>query len=119
MRHLPALLLLLPLTAMADPPPGHPSAQEGSAILGLPQAKTPADLIHRGKVISAMDANQYTYIEVETDKGPLWLAAPLVRVKPGDWIRYSDGGLTHQWYSKLLKRSFDTILFVDRAVVEQ
>ncbi|MDH5590212.1 MAG: hypothetical protein OEZ65_12060 [Gemmatimonadota bacterium] len=67
---------------------------------------------NRGRVIQAMDAGGYTYVEVETEAGTLWLAAPLTQVAEGDAVAWLDGNVMTDFTSRTLERTFPTILFV-------
>lgn len=72
-------------------------------------------LSRTGTVLTHLDANEYTYLEVDEDGRRLWLAAPRTAVADGARIRFPDGVAMKDFYSKLLRRSFDAVLFV-RAV---
>ncbi len=92
-------------------PPGHPSMDmkgKGAADAQLPQ---------KAKVLSTIDAPPYTYLEVTQNKKTLWLAANAVPVKKGDVIRFDDGMTMTNFHSKMLNRTFPSILFVNRVVV--
>jgi hypothetical protein len=80
--------------------------------LGLPDSAATA-LPHWGVVEQAIDSNQYTYVEVRTEAGSRWLAVPRVSLAAGSPIRYGDGVRMTNFYSKVLKRSFAEILFVN------
>lgn len=98
--------LLWTAGAQAATPPGHPAA-----------AAVEAELPNKGKVISAIDASQYTYIEVAQDKKVLWLAAPAITVKKNNIIRFEDGAEMTNFHSKSLNRTFPSIRFVNHVVV--
>lgn len=121
MKSIAALLVLSALVAstasIAAPPPGHPSADAAADMLQLPKETPVTDLPHKGKVISAIDTNQYTYIEVAQDQKTLWLAAPTVAVKKDNVIRFEDGAEMTNFYSKTLNRTFPSIMFISRVVV--
>ncbi len=87
-------------------PPGHP-------------APVPAEiqLSNNGKVLDVLDSDMYTYLQVTSEKGPLWLAAYKTSVAKGAIVRYSNGIMMSKFYSKALKRTFDLIVFVDRLEV--
>lgn len=109
--------LAVSLSAQAAPPPGHPSPAAAAEMMQLPQHTPDAELTEKGKVLSAIDANEYTYIEVEQDKKTLWLAAPTVAVKKGNVVRFEDGAVMTDFRSKLLDRTFPSIMFVSRVVI--
>jgi len=77
-----------------------------------------AEFANKGKVLDTMDASIYTYIQVTSDKGPVWLATTTTRVSKGDTISYPDDGVVmSNFTSKSLNRKFDRIIFVDRMSV--
>lgn len=102
--------LVLVTSAQAAPPPGHPSTDQAAKLLGLPQQQA---MPYEGRVLEAIDSNQYTYILVE---GPaeqrLWLVAPRLALQVGSRIRFGDGMVMENFYSKKLKRRFDSVMFV-------
>ena len=94
-------------------------ALTGTAII-VPQSNAfAATYPHTGKVLDTMDASIYTYIQVSTDKGPVWLAASKTSVPKGATISYPDGAVMTNFYSKSLNRTFDTIIFLDKVKVEK
>lgn len=74
-------------------------------------------LPHKGKVISAINASIYTYLEVSEGGKTVWLAAPTLAVKKGDTVGFDDGAPMANFYSKSLNRTFDVVYFVGKAVV--
>lgn len=110
----PLALLLLALAsplAAAAPPAGHPpvdAAPHGAAV---------AESGHQGRVLSSIDAGQYTYIEVSENGKTLWIAAPAVVVRAGNTIRFEDGMVMTNFHSKLLNRTFPSVTFVGGVVV--
>ena len=86
-------------------------------MMQLPK-NTPEDqLPFKGKVLSTISANEYTYIEVEIGKSTMWLAAPKISLKNGSVIRYDDGAIMSDFYSKLLNRTFPRVMFVNDVVI--
>ena len=81
------------------------------------KAPAPDELPDKGKVISSMDANDFTYIEVECGGAIEWIAAPKMPAKPGSTLRYQEGSVMNNFYSKLLKRTFDSVMFVGHVAV--
>lgn len=106
---------LLALPTMAQVPPGHPSPAQARELLLPEKAPRPSELPNRGKVLSAVHANEFTYIEVAQagSKAVEWIAVQKMEVKPGSSIRYEDGAVMKDFYSKLLKRTFASVRFVD------
>ncbi len=84
-------------------PPGHPQP-------------IPADveLSNSGKVLDVLDSDMYTYVQVNSEKGPVWLAAYKTTIRKGATVKYSSGVAMSKFYSKALNRTFDLIVFVDR-----
>ena len=94
-------------------PSGHPPMGAAKDGKGAPEAALP----QKAKVLSAIDAGQYTYIEVTQNKKSLWLAGTKVAVKKGDVIRFDDGMVMTNFNSKTLNRTFPAVTFVNRVVV--
>ncbi|OWW21411.1 hypothetical protein [Noviherbaspirillum denitrificans] len=98
-------------------PTGHPSPSMSADMLKAPKNTPDADLPLKGKVLSTLDASEYTYIEVAKGKETLWLAAPKVAVKKDAVVRFEDGAVMTNFRSKLLDRTFPSVMFVNRVVV--
>ena len=111
--------VLASAAAIAAAPAGHPSTNEAAALLKLPKQTADADLPKKGKVLSTIEATQYTYIEVVEDKKTIWLAAPTVALKKNNIIRYDDGSEMVNFHSKTLNRTFPSIIFVNRVVLSK
>jgi hypothetical protein len=89
-------------------PPGHSN--------GIP---ADTQLVNRGEVLDVLDTDMYTYLQVTTEKGPLWLAAYKTNVAKGATVRYSNGVAMSNFFSNALNRSFDVIVFVDSLEVSK
>jgi hypothetical protein len=113
MKTIPSLLMLGAMlmsgASYAAAPPAHQ--------LPVIAAASAAELPYKGKVISTIDVNQYTYIEVAQDKKVIWLAAPTVAVKKNNTIRFEDGAEMTNFRSATLNRTFPSIRFVGRVLV--
>jgi hypothetical protein len=92
-----------------------------SAAIVVPQSSAFAasQYPNKGKVLEVMDASIYTYMQVSSDKGPVWLAASKTSVAKGDTISYPDGNVMTNFTSKSLNRTFDKIIFLDKVKVEK
>ncbi|HEY0635147.1 MAG TPA: hypothetical protein VGE00_07190 [Gammaproteobacteria bacterium] len=111
-----AVVLGLSASALAAPPTGHPSVEQAGQALKLPPSE--AELHHQGKVVQTIPSNEYVYIEVQDGAGhKRWLAAPATELQVGDTIRYPEGTVMSNFYSKRLKRGFDEVVFVGRIKV--
>lgn len=76
-------------------------------------AVAPAPL-SKGTVLETMDAGNYTYARVKTDKGEQWLAGPKTPLRVGDEVTWPGGMAMPNFVSKSLGRTFESIVFVDR-----
>lgn len=72
---------------------------------------------NQGKVVEVIDTSMYTYLQVTTDKGAIWLAASKTNVAKGATIGYPNGAVMSNFYSKSLNRSFPTIIFLDKVEI--
>ncbi|KPJ99323.1 MAG: hypothetical protein AMJ60_05355, partial [Desulfobacterales bacterium SG8_35] len=64
-----------------------------------------------GKVLETMDAAGYTYLNVETDEGPKWVAVNQTAITVGEEVTYMDGMVMQNFFSKTLDRTFPEIIF--------
>lgn len=78
------------------------------------RAETPT---YAGEVVSAIDANEYTYIEVRNQDGTRWIAGPRIALSRGDTVRFDDGVVMKEFHSKLLRRTFPAVMFVSGVFV--
>ncbi len=92
-----------------------------SAAIVVPQSSAFAasKYPNTGKVLEVMDASIYTYMQVTSDKGPVWIAASKTKVAKGDTISYPDGSVMTNFNSKSLNRTFEKIIFLDKIKVEK
>lgn len=100
----------IPTSAM---PEGHPSVEDAAAA---PDASA-ANLPNEGKVVDVKDGGGYTYIEVTYKDATRWLAAPRSAVTKDAVIRYGNGSVMKDFFSKSMNKTFPEILFLDRVVV--
>ena len=104
-----ALILSGPALAAEPAKPANPHGDMGMSGPALTQS---------GKVVSTIDVPTYTYVEVSQGKQTLWLAALTTSVKKGDTVRFDEGMVMENFYSKGLKRTFPKIVFVSNLVVD-
>lgn len=111
--------LALATAALAAPPPGHPSPAQAREMLLPEKPPRPAELPNAGEVVSVLHANEFSYFEVRREKSRSteWIATQKTEIKPGSKIRYEDGAVMKDFYSKLLKRTFPSVMFVDYVAV--
>lgn len=116
-RRLLLLMYFVAAAVLAAPPPGHPTPGQAIDLL-MPDKPLPAsELPNLGTVISSMDANDFTYIEVERGGSIVWIAAPKMAIRPGSTLRYENGAVMTNFYSKLLRRTFPSVMFVGQVMV--
>ncbi len=99
-----ALLLILGAPALAasgaDQKGGAPTVQ--ADLNGKPV---------KGKVVETINAAGYTYLQVETGQGKVWVAIPESKVQVGQEVTCNPGMEMTNFQSKTLKRTFDKIVF--------
>lgn len=74
------------------------------------QAKTN---VHQVVAVEAIQVNSYTYIKVKEGDKEYWMAITTVDVKKGETLYYETAMEMKNFESKELKRTFDSIFFVD------
>jgi hypothetical protein len=80
--------------------------------------KRPApDAIVQAPVSQTMNASGYSFVEVQTQEGPLWLAGPEAEIAEGDLLAWQGGMVMRGFVSKSLDRTFEEILFVEELSV--
>lgn len=72
-----------------------------------------------GKVVTSMDVNSYTYIEVDNGEKTVWAAGPKTSLKKGAMIGFSTTMPFTDFESKALKKTFKTIYFVNQFITDQ
>ncbi len=89
------------------------------AIAPHSQARDARDipLTEQATVLSTISAPPYLYIEAAQGKKTVWLAAASTAVKKGDVIQFDKDMVMENFYSKTLKRTFPSVIFVNRMVV--
>lgn len=107
----PAVVLALALIAAPA------CAADPHAAAKAPAAPSGPALSQSAKVVSVIQVPAYTYIEAAQGGKTVWLAATTISVKKGDSIQFDDGMVMNDFYSKGLKRTFPSILFVNKVVV--
>lgn len=69
--------------------------------------------VHQITVKEVLNANAYTYLLVTEDKKEYWIAVPKTEVTIGKNYTYEGGMEMKKFESKDLKRTFDSVLFVE------
>ena len=86
------------------------AAQDASSL--VPQGES--DNRASGTITDIINVPGYTYAEVETANGTVWVAATSVSVQVGDTVSFTTGMQMRDFYSNSLEREFKVIYFVDR-----
>ena len=107
-------MLLASSVALAGPPPGHPTVEAVADAMQLPRNPNLDHLPNTATVVQAIPSNDYVYVEVKNAEGQFWLAAPATALEPGQPVRFSNGTLMQDFYSKRHNRTFDAVWFVSR-----
>lgn len=68
-------------------------------------------------VEEVIQGGPYLYIRYLENDADVWIATRSIEVGKGDAIRHADGMEMHNFYSRALDRTFDTIFFVDQLAV--
>ena len=75
-----------------------------------PHAPAPAI---SGTVITTIDAQDYSYVQLDIEGEQTWFAAPASTYTPGEEVAVPAGGLPMKdFYSQTLDRTFDMVYFV-------
>ncbi len=93
--------------------------QEGSAQVEknpaasrqAPMQATQPTIDITGKVLETMDVGGYTYLQIDDDQGPAWVAIPQTKVEKGQEVSVTSGMEMLNFESKTLGRTFDSIIF--------
>jgi hypothetical protein len=70
-----------------------------------------------GTVVFTTNASRYTYVQLDTGKGLVWVAGPVTAVKSGDCVTVASSLPNKDFYSPSLKRKFDELFFADAITV--
>jgi hypothetical protein len=71
-------------------------------------------LPNHGTVLHVQHASMYTYLNVDSNLGNIWLAGPRIDVHVNDRVQFSKGVSMSNFYSKELQQQFPAILFVSQ-----
>lgn len=71
-------------------------------------------LPNSGTVLHVQHASMYTYLNVDSNLGNIWLAGPRIDVQVNDRVQFSKGVSMSNFYSKELQQQFPAILFVSQ-----
>ena len=96
----------------AQPPANAPSSLQDQLadVLGTESTANAKPTVG-GKVLQAFSAGRYTYLELESEKGPIWAAVPAAEVAVGSQVGVRSASLMDNFRSPSLNRTFKTIYF--------
>jgi hypothetical protein len=99
-----------PAAAQAAAPAGQPSVDQAAA--GAAAAQDAPTVT--GPVLETMNAANYTYVRVKTDRGDIWAASGEFKVAVGDRVTLALEMPMENFHSQTLKRDFPVIYFTTR-----
>ena len=112
--------------ATAPAPAAAPAGHTGMGMPGAAHSAAPADmskaaapLNKKGKVLTVLDAKQFTYMEIQDGSKKVWVASPALAVKVGNNVSYADGEAMPKFHSATLNRDFTNLVMTSRAVVDK
>jgi hypothetical protein len=116
--------------AAALPPAGMPAGNPAmdpnkvppAMMQAMQQAQQPQpvpQLTQKAEVLSTINVTQFTYLEVKQGNNTLWIAATTTTAKKGDKVQFDKGTVMNNFTSKMLNRTFPSIIFVSRLVVDK
>lgn len=111
------LAALLALPALAAPPAGHLTPAQARDMLLPDKPPSASEMPNEGTVLDVIHANEFTYLEVAQAEGTVWIALQKMEIRPGTRIRYEDGAVMQDFYSKLLKRTFPSVMFINHLAI--
>lgn len=111
----------VPAARAPEVPAGHPPtpADKGANVPAghPPMPVAPENLPNVGTVKESIAAGSYTYLHVARNNKEEWLAIPRHDVPVGAEIRYAEGMVMRDFYSRSLNRTFKQVLFVEGVTV--
>lgn len=109
---------LLPIIALSTSIFAATPASNPHAGMNLPAVSAPAARpTQQATVLSTVNAPPYIYIEAALGNKTVWLAANRVAVKKGDVVQFDQDMVMENFYSKSLKRTFPSVIFVSRLTI--
>ncbi|MEI8280532.1 MAG: hypothetical protein WCG87_12285 [Bacteroidota bacterium] len=69
---------------------------------------------HKGTVKEVLQTTSYTYLLLVDNNKEQWVAVPSMQAKAGDTYYYEGGLQMNKFESKELKRTFETVLFLEK-----
>ena len=95
--------------------PSTPADQQSQISVQTPS--DPQLAAFSGKVLEKQDVSPYTYIRLDDGAGnEIWAAVPKTQLEIGEEIALKDGSVMHNFNSKTLNRTFESIIFASGLV---
>jgi len=98
---------------------GNTQSSNTMAPANAPATAAATNLPSGGKVLRAMHAGGYTYMQVENDGRQFWVASNMINVKHEDHVSWASAALMKDFKSTSLRRTFNEILFVSSVKIDQ
>jgi hypothetical protein len=79
--------------------------------------QNPHEQLHKaqaGIIQDVLQTSSYTYLQFKANNSLQWLAVPTMQYKAGDSCYYNNGMLMTDFVSKELKRTFKSVVFLER-----
>lgn len=112
------IVLSLLMIVSCDSGPKVLTANTDSAVTddpGAPQAGTSDEArMHEVEVQDVLQAEKYTYLDVQEGEERFWIAVSKMSAAKGDKFYYSGGLLKRNFYSREFDRNFETLFLVSR-----
>jgi hypothetical protein len=77
----------------------------------IPPAATAPTITVTGKVLEVKNVEGYTYLRLNTKDGEVWAAVIKAPIKKGSTVTVENASVMNNFESKILKKTFATILF--------
>lgn len=94
-------------------------AAGGDPHAGIKAQEIPAGAGHKGKVVSTLQAGEWTYVEIDEKGKKVWVAVPKTDVKAGEMVEFPDSPPMVNYQSKTLNRTFESVIFAPGLRVEK
>ena len=107
LRRLSVVLLVTLAVAGCKKKEAAPQAADVQA----PAQLAPSANALKGKIVERLDAEPYSYLKLQTDKGEVWAAVPKTEKDKGAEVTVSGAMPMQGFESKTLKRKFDLVYF--------
>jgi len=110
----------MPLTAggSSNLPIGHPAIGNNDAPMpAVTDDEEEVVQTEQATVLSTIDIEGFTFIEVKQHNETRWLASKSIILKKGDTVAYDSGSTISDFRSKVLDRTFPSMTFVNKVTV--